>query len=197
MMDDDALALQIEKQIAELIGRRLENVAKVNGMSKKLFEARRSAFVNELKALSVAEEIQKYKDAAITAGTLANEALGKLKIIERELAFLKELQQEARSQCQDLTPEEKEIFQQLSDDVDVLEAEITQREIDISQLGVATDRRRELEQTTARIEVLDEKLGSGQGIMEAHQAKLDAMKVSPSPTRVKAESSFLACVPTS
>ena len=169
---------QLEKQISELIGRRLENVEKVNGLSRKLFEARRAAFVNELKALSVAEEIQKHKDVASAAAQLANEALSRLNIIAQELEVLKELYADAKSKCQPLTDEDKEEIPHLSDDVDVLEAEIESRIVEIDTLGIPTDRRREIEQTNARIAVLDDKLGSGQGVMEAHHAKLAAMKVS-------------------
>jgi len=169
---------QLEKQIAELIGRRLENVEKVNGLSRKLFEARRAAFVNELKALSVAEEIQKHKDVASAAAQLANEALSRLNIIAQEIEVLKELYADAKSKCQPLTDEDKEEIPNLSDDVDVLEAEIESRSGEIEALGIPTDRRREIEQTNARIAKLDDKLGSGQGVMEAHHAKLDSMKVS-------------------
>jgi chromosome segregation ATPase len=181
---------QLEKQIAELIGRRLENVEKVNGLSRKLFEARRAAFVNELKALSVAEEIQKHKDVASAAAQLANEALSRLNIIAQELEVLKELYADAKSKCQPLTDEDKEEIPHLSDDVDVLEAEIESRIGEIEALGIPTDRRREIEQTNARIAVLDDKLGNGQGVMEAHHAKLDAMKVSFSSKLVMPKSSL-------
>jgi len=171
---------RVEKELGQITSRRVAALCKVDEHVKKMCELRKQALIAELRTVTLQQEVAEYREKLKVLKVARDDADRLVHNLKAEYDEVKAEYDQIKRQCQKLNDGEEVIFDRLPNDVMELETEIEKYKLDIEGLGVPTDRRRELEQTCARITELDNLLGSGQGLMERHRAEILAKKVSAS-----------------